>query len=77
MLTSFKSGYLFYLNVSGFENSRLLPGQRYTFFQRSYFDPTDLSDNKSGNFMLTVQTKSLDTEGNDLDDTEDDDLDGM
>ena len=47
------------------------------FFQRSYFDPTDLSDNKSGNFMPTVQTKSLDTEGNDLDDTEDDDLDGM
>ena len=66
-----------YLFFPGFENTRLLPGQRYTFFQRSYFDQTDLSDNESGNFMSIVQTQGLDTQDDDLDGTEDDDLDGM
>ena len=47
----------------------LSPGQRYTFFQRSYFDATNLTDNESGNFMPIVQTQSVDTK--------DDDLDGM
>ena len=46
------------LFFTGFENTRLLAGQRYTFFQRSYFDPTDLSDNESGNYMPIVQTRN-------------------